>query len=71
MEDRAISGSTKLTINGVILGVKISVEYSSGGHGRCNKVFLISDREGGKTKLSQKEAVQVARQILKIMKEGK
>ena len=50
--------------------VRILVDYSPRDkHGRWGKIFHIFDTEGGEVKLNQKEALKMAKAILKIAKE--
>ena len=50
-------------------GVEITVEYKPDGHGRLSKVFHLFDPEGREVKLSQKDAVKMAKSVMKIAKE--
>jgi hypothetical protein len=50
---------------------KITVEYQSNNrHGRLGKVYHIFDLDNREIALHQKEAVKLAKNILKIAKEG-
>lgn len=47
--------------------VKISVDYQyGGGHGRWDKAFHICDNTGRELVLPQKEAVRLAKMIIRI-----
>ncbi len=51
---------------------KITIEFSPASHGWSNKILDIRDATiTGEITLSQKEAVKLARKILKITKEQK
>jgi len=48
--------------------VKIQVEYWESEHGRMSRTFHIRDKQNMEVILSQKEAIKMAKAILRIMR---